>query len=120
MIKQKDVIERAENLGVPKSTVDKDWVLGHFVDAIYAQGALKEKLVFKVGTCLRKCWIDGYRFSEDLDFTSTDPNFVLEMEFLELLCKGLYNSIGLVTHIENLRELRHKGQLMGYEAMIKF
>lgn len=31
---------------------------------------LPHRLIFKGGTCLRKCYFDGYRFSEDLDFTA--------------------------------------------------
>ena len=33
---------------------------------------LSRCLVFKGGTCLRKCYLPGYRFSEDLDFTATE------------------------------------------------
>lgn len=29
----------------------------------------QEKWIFKGGTCLKKCFFDNYRFSEDLDFT---------------------------------------------------
>ncbi|MEZ4424280.1 MAG: nucleotidyl transferase AbiEii/AbiGii toxin family protein [Gemmatimonadota bacterium] len=31
---------------------------------------LREHLIFNGGTCLRKCYIADYRFSEDLDFTA--------------------------------------------------
>ena len=34
---------------------------------------LREVLAFKGGTALRRCWFEGYRFSEDLDFTLTRP-----------------------------------------------
>jgi hypothetical protein len=30
---------------------------------------LSNQWVFKGGTCLKKCYIETYRFSEDLDFT---------------------------------------------------
>src|SRR6056297_1793252 len=32
---------------------------------------LKDKIVFKGGTALKKCYFADYRFSEDLDFTMT-------------------------------------------------
>jgi predicted nucleotidyltransferase component of viral defense system len=35
--------------------------------------AATASLVFKGGTCLRKAYFEDYRFSEDLDFTSTGP-----------------------------------------------
>jgi hypothetical protein len=35
MIRKKEIEIRGEEQTVPKSTIDKDWVLGHFIDAIY-------------------------------------------------------------------------------------
>lgn len=69
MILKKEIEKIAEAQGVLKSTVDKDWVLGHFIDGIYAIPELREVLIFKGGTCLRKCYFPNYRFSEDLDFS---------------------------------------------------
>ncbi len=34
MILQKEIAAIAEKKGVPKTTIDKDWALGHFLDAI--------------------------------------------------------------------------------------
>ncbi len=39
------------------------------LDAIAAAPELADTWVFKGGTCLRKCFYETYRFSEDLDFT---------------------------------------------------
>nr|WP_240980119.1 nucleotidyl transferase AbiEii/AbiGii toxin family protein [Ramlibacter agri] len=36
---------------------------------IYAHPELVDSWVFKGGTCLKKCFFETYRFSEDLDFT---------------------------------------------------
>lgn len=36
---------------------------------VNAHGELGESWVFKGGTCLKKCYFETYRFSEDLDFT---------------------------------------------------
>jgi len=49
--------------------VDLDYVLGCFLAGLYGQ-ADKPGLRFKGGTCLRKCYFEDYRFSEDLDFTA--------------------------------------------------
>ena len=35
--------------------------------------------VFKGGTCLRRCYIPGYRYSEDLDFTATPEAASLDL-----------------------------------------
>jgi len=68
-MKQSEIAKAAIEQGVPKTTVDKDWVLGHLLHACYQSYELRDLLIFKGGTCLRKCWIEDYRFSEDLDFT---------------------------------------------------
>jgi predicted nucleotidyltransferase component of viral defense system len=36
---------------------------------IYAHEELAGSWIFKGGTCLKKCFFETYRFSEDLDFT---------------------------------------------------
>jgi predicted nucleotidyltransferase component of viral defense system len=82
MIRKWEVEQKAEAQNVPKSTIDKDWILGHFMDAIYSVLVGRDSLVFKGGSCLRKCYFPDYRFSEDLDFTSTDPNFVLDKKMI--------------------------------------
>lgn len=120
MILQKEIATLAEIQKIPKSTIDKDWALGHFLAAIYSDPELREILVFKGGTCLRKCWFPDYRFSEDLDFTSRTSSFQLTRKHLEFICLHLKTNAGLLTHIVSLRPLRFKNELTGYEAIIKF
>jgi len=120
MILQKEIITVAERLGIAKSTVEKDWVLGHFITATYSQSALREVLVFKGGTCLKKCWIPDYRFSEDLDFTSIDPEFIFTRKHLREIGDYIWTTAGIPTHIESLRQLKFKDKLTGYEAKIKY
>ena len=50
---------------------DLDYSLGWFIAAFYGASEGAERLYFKGGTCLRKCYFGDYRFSEDLDFTAT-------------------------------------------------
>ena len=52
--------------------IEKDYVLGWMLVAISAMPELRRTWVFKGGTCLRKCFFETYRFSEDLDFTIID------------------------------------------------
>jgi predicted nucleotidyltransferase component of viral defense system len=54
--------------------IEKDWVLGHVLNQIYANKIFSSSLLFKGGTSLRKCWFPNYRFSEDLDFSIIGPN----------------------------------------------
>src|SRR5215831_6369680 len=69
------LIDRREILGIASQTsltphvVEKDYVLGWMLAGIYAHDELADSWLFKGGTCLKKCFFETYRFSEDLDFT---------------------------------------------------
>jgi predicted nucleotidyltransferase component of viral defense system len=60
---------RAREWGLTEEVVEKDYVLGWLLWGIGSHPALREHWVFKGGTCLKKCFVETYRFSEDLDFT---------------------------------------------------
>lgn len=120
MILQKEIATIAETKLVSKSTIDKDWVLGHFLAAIYSEPELKKVLIFKGGTCLKKCYFPEYRFSEDLDFTSRDKKFELSKKHLQNICEHLYQNTEVTTHIDSLRPLKFNDELTGYEAVIRF
>ena len=120
MILQKEIATISEQLGVSKSVIDKDWVLGHFIAAIFNEPELKETLIFKGGTCLKKCWFEEYRFSEDLDFTSKSQEFKLTPNHLKFITKYIEDNTGVKTHIVSLRELQFQDKLTGFEAIIKF
>jgi predicted nucleotidyltransferase component of viral defense system len=87
MILQKEIATISEQLGVSKSVIDKDWILGHFIAAIFNEPELNETLIFKGGTCLKKCWFEEYRFSEDLDFTSKSQELELTQQHLKFITK---------------------------------
>ena len=120
MILQKEIANISEQLGVSKSVIDKDWMLGHFIAAIFNEPELKDTLIFKGGTCLKKCWFEDYRFSEDLDFTSKSPEFELTQNHLKFITKHIEDNTGVITHIVSLRPLQFQNKLTGYEAIIKF
>ena len=46
--------------------------LGWLLHGIANHAALAKNWVFKGGTCLKKCYFETYRFSEDLDFSAID------------------------------------------------
>lgn len=69
MIRRADIVERVREWGLTEEVVEKDYVLGWVLSGIGAHPQLGTQWVFKGGTCLKKCYIETYRFSEDLDFT---------------------------------------------------
>lgn len=120
MILKKEIEKKALENEVSRSTIDKDWVLGHFIDAIYSTKQGREALIFKGGTCLRKCYFPDYRFSEDLDFTSINSGFVLDEELLNQIMVLIKLRTGMPLHLEKLTNLRHNDMSTGYSAVIKF
>lgn len=69
MITRFDLDERVREWGLREEVVEKDYVLGWLLWGIGSDATLSEHWAFKGGTCLKKCFIETYRFSEDLDFT---------------------------------------------------
>ena len=78
MINKREILESASILQLNPSVVEKDYVLGWILAGINAHAALSESWVFKGGTCLKKCFFETYRFSEDLDFTLLDESQINE------------------------------------------
>jgi predicted nucleotidyltransferase component of viral defense system len=120
MILKREIENIAEQKKVAKATIDKDWVLGHFVDAIFSVPECKENLIFKGGTCLKKCWFKDYRFSEDLDFTSTNPVFVFSKKLLDKIVALVNKRTEIPLHVQKLEQLKFKNRLTGFAAIIKF
>ena len=63
------ILERAKEWQLTPDVVEKDYVLGWMLAGIARHSATAGNWIFKGGTCLKKCVIETYRFSEDLDFT---------------------------------------------------
>jgi predicted nucleotidyltransferase component of viral defense system len=68
VISREEILKAAREQGLTPNVVEKDYVLGWLLAGI-AQQPLLSGWVFKGGTCLKKCFFETYRFSEDLDFT---------------------------------------------------
>lgn len=71
MITDAEIRRRARSERVEPRIVELDYALGWALRGIVKHRYLAQRLVFKGGTCLRKCYFPAYRFSEDLDFTAT-------------------------------------------------
>jgi len=67
------IAEAARAASKPQYILEKDYALSYLLTGIAAVPPLARSLVFKGGTCLRKAYFPGYRFSEDLDFTLREP-----------------------------------------------
>ena len=99
MISKEEFKSVADETGLSPNVVEKDYVLGWLLAAINANKTLAPVWVFKGGTCLKKCYFETYRFSEDLDFTLTDDSH-LDEEFLlgqfEQISEWIYEQSGII------------------------
>ncbi|MBZ5535354.1 MAG: nucleotidyl transferase AbiEii/AbiGii toxin family protein [Acidobacteriia bacterium] len=69
MILKQDILDRATEWRLRPDIVEKDYVLGWLLAALSMQQEIRDLWVFKGGTCIKKCFFETYRFSEDLDFS---------------------------------------------------
>ncbi|MDR1652141.1 MAG: nucleotidyl transferase AbiEii/AbiGii toxin family protein [Prevotellaceae bacterium] len=120
MIGKSEINKIAAEKKVRAATVDKDWVLGHFVDAIFSVPECRKNLIFKGGTCLKKCRLPDYRFSEDLDFTATNENFALDLSLLKKIVALVTERTEMPLHIHSIENLHFNNKLTGYAAQIKY
>ena len=64
--------EARQRLGIPWDVLERDYLLSWVLAGIEQVDSLREALVFKGGTALKKCYFGDYRFSEDLDFSGLE------------------------------------------------
>lgn len=106
MIDRAEILAVAADLSLAPDIVEKDYVLGWLLAGINAHDKLASAWAFKGGTCLKKCYFETYRFSEDLDFTISaqshlDEGF-LKATFAEI-ANWLYDETGLEIPADQLR-----------------
>lgn len=93
MIGKQDILDRVAEWRLRPDIVEKDYVLGWVLAAIAHHDETAGAWVFKGGTCLKKCYFETYRFSEDLDFT--------------LLPEADYEAGALATLLREVTEIAH-------------
>ena len=74
MIGKPEMLRTAGQMNLNPHVVEKDYALGWLLAGIFANDKIADSWVFKGGTCLKKCFFETYRFSEDLDFLLKEPD----------------------------------------------
>ena len=85
MISKQDILERAREWQLRPEVVEKDYVLGWLLAAIAQHEETSDHWVLKGGTCVKKCFFETYRFSEDLDFSLLPEAAYTEADLREVL-----------------------------------
>lgn len=99
MIDKREILDAATGLGLTPHVVEKDYVLGWLLWGVANHEAIAGTWTFKGGTCLKKCFFETYRFSEDLDFTLADDT-QLHRDFLRRVSADIADTVYDRTGIE--------------------
>ena len=83
MIQEAEIRRIAAARKVDPMVIDLDYSLSWILLGMKNASDNLLGMIFKGGTCLRKCYFPDYRFSEDLDFTATAP--ITETEVTNLI-----------------------------------
>lgn len=106
MIDKREVMDFSREFGINANVIEKDYIIGWMLSGISNHAQLISSWVFKGGTCLKKCYFETYRFSEDLDFTVTDLNH-FNVEFLVTtfreISEWLYETTGIELPKDTIR-----------------
>lgn len=69
---RKRLEETRKEVGLSWETIERDYILSWILAGVAVNEKLQNKLIFKGGTALKKCYFGDCRFSEDLDFTAKE------------------------------------------------
>ena len=125
MINKKEILKLTESFNLRVDIVEKDYVLGWFLAGISAQKNLFQNLIFKGGTCLKKCHLETYRLSEDLDYTVLDKKYVDE-DFLissfETVSDWVYENsdIEMPKNLISFKKYKNKKGIISVRGKIGF
>lgn len=99
-------MEMSREFGLSPHVIEKDYTLGWVLAGISNHRELEPNWVFKGGTCLKKCYLETYRFSEDLDFTLINPDQMDEQFLIETfgqISEWIYEHSGIEIPMDLIR-----------------
>lgn len=117
MITKFDIMDRAAEWQLRPEIVEKDYVIDWLLTGFSTNSETSSNWIFKGGTCLKKCYFETYRFSEDLDFSLTPNALYTEQEIKNVLlslAENVSQLSGITFPIENIivdSKQNLKGQL---------
>jgi predicted nucleotidyltransferase component of viral defense system len=124
VIPKAEVLRNAEENGLLATTVEKDYILGWVLFATALHPELS-RWIFKGGTCLKKCYFDTYRFSEDLDFTlPADVPYEASaiLAGLHAIGNWMFQTTGIEVEEEDIEieEIRNKAGFTTFQARMTY
>lgn len=97
MITTAELHRLSEGEGLRFDQVEKDYVILWLLSGLAHSGMAKHGWIFKGGTCLRHCYYEGYRFSEDIDFSCKPggDNLDVSMQLLQKAANHVQSKSGI-------------------------
>lgn len=106
MITKHEIMDLSKEFNLRPDIIEKDYVLGRLLAGISAHPEIHNNWIFKGGTCLKKCYFETFRFSEDLDFTlveesQADEKFLLDC--FQRVSSWIFENSGIEFPINKIR-----------------
>jgi len=125
MIDKPEIEAKADELGVHRSNVQRDYAFGWLLSSFYQpDNPLKPLLILKGGNCFRKAYFEHARYSNDLDFSTlseTDPDLLLSG--IKQACTSARDRSGIEFMVDDSRVAEKRmsdGDSRMFEARVYF
>lgn len=122
MIRHEDIKDLVIAWGLREDIIEKDYVIGWVLWGIGSDPNLRDYWIFKGGTCLKKCFLETYRFSEDLDFTVL-PNCPISPKEVEEIINRVLSRVADESGIDfsvQAPRFRERDTILSTEGRIYF
>jgi predicted nucleotidyltransferase component of viral defense system len=101
---------------IPEAVLERDYCLSWFLVGL-SRTPLRDRLAFKGGTALKKCYFGDYRFSEDLDFSLIEATPWEEIErLLALASEETRRASGVEVRLDRVDRHSHENSHTFYLA----
>jgi predicted nucleotidyltransferase component of viral defense system len=101
---------------IPEAVLERDYCLSWLLVGL-SRSPLRDRLAFKGGTALKKCYFADYRFSEDLDFTLIEETSWEEIErYLAVAFDETRRASGVEFRLDRLDRHSHENSHTFYLA----
>ena len=124
MISKQNILDRAAEWQLRPEVVEKDYVLGWLLAGLTTL-PMSALWVFKGGTCVKKCFFETYRFSEDLDFSLrpdapyTHDDLVAQLRELTARASEL-SGLEFPPHLVDVKRRQNKQGQQTFEGRVAY